>query len=359
MADRIFPNRIQDEALDSDLVFQGIDWDTFNQRLADAQSGEKKRVPTELLNALNKAHPEAFREVADVESGSMYAEKGMDDDMSDDEAMMVDSYKTAKKKKGLDPTKGLGKYLADKEENEQGESEDHDKDHDDKDHDKDHDKHDDEDDDEKDGKGPMKRKGPKSKDEKKKSYAFNHPSQISAEAIETALANGDQELANVILAVRHERRVRLAEKIERQIVAQNTQNVKLAQRKAYRQNIVDSLPVGTSKKEVVNSDEFVKVSSMNNSARKAFAAKAIQNGFPAEYVQAMLGETVKVDNLSDIKKVMASELEPNVKVAAIKSMTKVATLTNDDYKRLKDYWKNELGYAEAWVDELFTQEYDK
>jgi hypothetical protein len=151
----------------------------------------------------------------------------------------------------------------------------------------------------------------------------------------------------------------LAEKIERQIVAQNTQNVKLAQRKAYRQNIVNSLPVETSKKEVVNSDEFVKVSSMNNSARKAFAAKAIENGFPAEYVQAMLGEKVKVDKLSDIKKVMASELEPNVKVAAIKSMTKVATLTNDDYKRLKDYWKNELGYAEAWVDELFTQEYDK
>jgi hypothetical protein len=220
------------------------------------------------------------------------------------------------------------------------------------------DNEDDEDDDKDDAKGPMKRKGPKSKEDKK-SYAFNHPSQISAEAIETALANGDQELANVILAVRHERRVRLAEKIERHIVAQNTQNVKLAQRKAYRQNIVNSLPVETSKKEVVNSDEFVKVSSMNNSARKAFAAKAIENGFPAEYVQAMLGETVKVDKLSDIKKVMASELEPNVKVAAIKSMTKVATLTNDDYKRLKDYWKNELGYAEAWVDELFTQEYDK
>ena len=38
MADRIFPNRIQDEALDSDLVFQGIDWDNFNERLAKAKS---------------------------------------------------------------------------------------------------------------------------------------------------------------------------------------------------------------------------------------------------------------------------------------------------------------------------------
>ena len=321
MADRIFPNRIQEEALDSDLVFQGIDWDNFNERLAKAKEPKKMDDETK----------EMLKGLSDKKKPSEEDRKKLDDVPP----QFLDNVKKNKK-------------MHEDDETEEEESDEHD-----------HEDNEDDEDDEKDGKGPMKRKGPKSKDEKKKSYAFNHPSQISAEAIETALANGDQELANVILAVRHERRVRLAEKIERQIVAQNTQNVKLAQRKAYRQNIVNSLPVGTSKKEVANSDEFVKVSSMNNSARKAFAAKAIENGFPAEYVQAMLGETVKGDKLSDIKKVMASELEPNVKVAAIKSMTKVATLTNDDYKRLKDYWKNELGYAEAWVDELFTQEYDK
>jgi len=321
MADRIFPNRIQEEALDSDLVFQGIDWDNFNERLAKAKEPKKMDDETK----------EMLKGLSDKKKPSEEDRKKLDDVPP----QFLDNVKKKKK-------------MHEDDETEEEESDEHD-----------HEDNEDDEDDEKDGKGPMKRKGPKSKDEKKKSYAFNHPSQISAEAIEVALANGDQELANVILAVRHERRVRLAEKIERQIVAQNTQNVKLAQRKAYRQNIVNSLPVETSKKEVVNSDEFVKVSSMNNSARKAFAAKAIENGFPAEYVQAMLGETVKVDKLSDIKKVMASELEPNVKVAAIKSMTKVATLTNDDYKRLKDYWKNELGYAEAWVDELFTQEYDK
>jgi hypothetical protein len=221
-----------------------------------------------------------------------------------------------------------------------------------------HDHEDDEDDDKDDAKGPMKRKGPKSKEDKK-SYAFNHPSQISAEAIETALANGDQELANVILAVRHERRVRLAEKIERQVQAQSEKNIKLAQRKAYRQNIIDNLPVAEPKTEAKQSDEFVKVSSMNNSAKKAFAAKAIENGFPVEYIEAMLGLSAKVDNLADIKKVMASSLDNNVKIAAVSSMTKLATLSSDDYKRLKDYWKNDLGYAEDWVDELFTQEYDK
>jgi hypothetical protein len=318
MADRIFPNRIQDEALDSDLVFQGIDWDNFNERLAKAKEPKKMDDETK----------EMLKGLSDKKKPS----KDDTDDLSDVPPQFLDNVKKKKKKHEDDET----------EEEESDE----------------HDHEDDEDDDKDDAKGPMKRKGPKSKEDKK-SYAFNHPSQISAEAIETALANGDQELANVILAVRHERRVRLAEKIERQVQAQSEKNIKLAQRKAYRQNIIDNLPVAEPKIEAKQSDEFVKVSSMNNSAKKAFAAKAIENGFPVEYIEAMLGLSAKVDNLADIKKVMASSLDNNVKIAAVSSMTKLATLSSDDYKRLKDYWKNDLGYAEDWVDELFTQEYDK
>jgi hypothetical protein len=318
MADRIFPNRIQDEALDSDLVFQGIDWDNFNERLAKAKEPKKMDDETkEMLKGLSDKKKPSEEDT---------------DDLSDVPPQFLDNVKKKKKKHEDDET----------EEEESDE----------------HDHEDDEDDDKDDAKGPMKRKGPKSKEDKK-SYAFNHPSQISAEAIETALANGDQELANVILAVRHERRVRLAEKIERQVQAQSEKNIKLAQRKAYRQNIIDNLPVAEPKTEAKQSDEFVKVSSMNNSAKKAFAAKAIENGFPVEYIEAMLGLSAKVDNLADIKKVMASSLDNNVKIAAVSSMTKLATLSSDDYKRLKDYWKNDLGYAEDWVDELFTQEYDK
>jgi hypothetical protein len=318
MADRIFPNRIQDEALDSDLVFQGIDWDNFNERLAKAKEPKKMDDETK----------EMLKGLSDKKKPS----KDDTDDLSDVPPQFLDNVKKKKKK--------------------------HEDDEDDDEESDEHDHEDDEDDDKDDAKGPMKRKGPKSKEDKK-SYAFNHPSQISAEAIETALANGDQELANVILAVRHERRVRLAEKIERQVQAQSEKNIKLAQRKAYRQNIIDNLPVAEPKTEAKQSDEFVKVSSMNNSAKKAFAAKAIENGFPVEYIEAMLGLSAKVDNLADIKKVMASSLDNNVKIAAVSSMTKLATLSSDDYKRLKDYWKNDLGYAEDWVDELFTQEYDK
>ena len=322
MADRIFPNRIQDEALDSDLVFQGIDWDNFNERLAKAKEPKKMDDETK----------EMLKGLSDKKKPS----KDDTDDLSDVPPQFLDNVKKKKK-------------MHEDDETEEEESDEHD--HED-------DEDDDKDDDKDDAKGPMKRKGPKSKEDKK-SYAFNHPSQISAEAIETALANGDQELANVILAVRHERRVRLAEKIERQVQAQSEKNIKLAQRKAYRQNIIDNLPVAEPKTEAKQSDEFVKVSSMNNSAKKAFAAKAIENGFPVEYIEAMLGLSAKVDNLADIKKVMASSLDNNVKIAAVSSMTKLATLSSDDYKRLKDYWKNDLGYAEDWVDELFTQEYDK
>jgi hypothetical protein len=324
MADRIFPNRIQDEALDSDLVFQGIDWDNFNERLAKAKEPKKMDDETK----------EMLKGLSDKKKPS----KDDTGDLSDVPPQFLDNVKKNKKKHEDD--------------------EDDDEESDEHDHEDNEDNEDDEDDDKDDAKGPMKRKGPKSKEDKK-SYAFNHPSQISAEAIETALANGDQELANVILAVRHERRVRLAEKIERQVQAQSEKNIKLAQRKAYRQNIIDNLPVAEPKIEAKQSDEFVKVSSMNNSAKKAFAAKAIENGFPVEYIEAMLGLSAKVDNLADIKKVMASSLDNNVKIAAVSSMTKLATLSSDDYKRLKDYWKNDLGYAEDWVDELFTQEYDK
>jgi hypothetical protein len=318
MADRIFPNRYQEDPLDSDLVFQGIDWDNFNERLAKAKEPKKMDDETK----------EMLKGLSDKKKPSEEDRKKL----NDVPPQFLENVKKRKK-------------MHEDDETEEEESDEHDHE-------------DDEDDDKDDAKGPMKRKGPKSKEDKK-SYAFNHPSQISAEAIETALANGDQELANVILAVRHERRVRLAEKIERQVQAQSEKNIKLAQRKAYRQNIIDNLPVAEPKTEAKQSDEFVKVSSMNNSAKKAFAAKAIENGFPVEYIEAMLGLSAKVDNLADIKKVMASSLDNNVKIAAVSSMTKLATLSSDDYKRLKDYWKNDLGYAEDWVDELFTQEYDK
>jgi hypothetical protein len=281
----------------------------------------------------------------------MYAEEDTDDDMSEDEAMMVDSYKTAKKKKGLDPTKGLGKWLADKKKKEQGESEDHD----DEEHEEDHD--------EVDSKEDMKRKGPKKNDKVKKAYVFNHPSQLSAEAVEAAEAAGDEHLKSAILAARHDRRVRLASQIETRIASEKDKSIKLAQRKAYREALVQSVEEQVAEPIAQRTASRTKTNNgWTPSMKSAFAQKALAEGFPVEYINARLGETSApaVDKLSNIKNVLASGLEANVKVAAASSMIKTATLSDADYSRLVDYWKNELGYGDQdWIDALFTKKYDK
>lgn len=354
MADRIFPNRFQEDPLDSDLVFQGIDWDTFNQRLAAAESGEGKRVPEELLKALNSAHPEAFDEVAksnDRESGSMYAEKDEDvESMSDDEDTAMYHNSTKMAKKGLPP--GLAKWM---EENGKGKkkSEDHDK----EDHEDEKEDHED------DAKGPMKTKPPKKDEKFKKAYVFNHPSQLSAEAVEAAEAAGDEHLKSAILAARHDRRIRLASQIETRIASEKDKSVRLAQRRAYREALVQSVeeqsvqpqPVKTASRKTQNSG-------MTPAMKTAFAQKALAEGFPVEYIQARIGEvaTQKADNTAEIRSVLASKLDHNTKIAAASSMIKTATLSDADYSRLIDYWKNDLGYGDQdWIDALFTKKYDK
>jgi hypothetical protein len=214
----------------------------------------------------------------------------------------------------------------------------------------------------------MKRKGPKGKSEKK-AYHFNHASQLSAEAVEAAVAAGDEDLKDAILAARHDRRVRLAGKIERQVQANKETNVKLAQRRAYREALVQKVAANMEvekeaamEKECGAKSDMKEAKAFSSAARKAFAAKALAEGFPIEYVNARLGETSApaVDKLSNIKDVLASGLETNVKVAAASSMIKVATLSDADYSRIVDYWKNELGYGDQeWIDALFTKKYDK
>ncbi len=349
MADRIFPNRFQEDPLDSDLVFQGIDWDNFNQRLAESKEPKDDKGLKALLDAIGDEKVDALQ----AEAGTMYAEDDEDvESMSDEddaEAMYHNSTKMAKK--GLPP--GLAKWM---EENGKGKkkSEDHD--------DEDHDKEDHDEEDKDDAKGPMKRKGPKKDEKVKKAFVFNHPSQLSAEAVEAAEAAGDEHLKNAILAARHDRRVRLASQIETRIAAEKEKSVRLAQRKAYREAIVQSVEESEVATPVKTASRKTQPSGMTQAMKTAFAQKALAEGFPVEYIQARLGEmpvSVK-DNTSEIKSVLASDLEINTKIAAASSMIKTATLSDADYSRLVDYWKNELGYGDQdWIDALFTKKYDK
>ena len=345
MADRIFPNTFQEEPLDSDLVFKGIDWDNFNTKLAEVQNGlHTAELPAEFREVLAEKMSDEVKKKLNKNKPS----KEETDDLSNVPPQFL---KNVKKKK---------KMYEDDEDDEE-ESEEHDGDHDDDDdEDEDHEDKDHED------KKPKKKKpaGYSSKMKTASTIVFTHPSQLSAEAVEAAIASGDQKLANTILAARHERRVKLASQIETRIAEETDKNQRLAQRKQYRENLVAK--VASQERTVKtastrkSSDEFVKVSNLNSSAKRSFASKAIAEGFPKEYVDAILGNNIVVaDNTVEIRKVMASTLAPSIKKSAVSSMVKTATLTNADYSRLIKYWKEELGYGDQeWIDALFTKKYD-
>ena len=307
MADRIFPNKYQESGLDSELVFTGINWDTFGQRLAAMEEGEDKKndVPVELLKAIDDKYKQVDVDIEANDDGHYAKWASVDED----------------------------------EESEEDESEE------DEDSDVDTDE-----DDEMTEESEMKKKASK--------IVFTNPAQLSAEAVEAALASGNTKLANTILTARHERRVRLANKIEDNIKTAQAHNLKLAQRRAYRENLVKTASNNAKKantRTAKNTSEFVKAQDLNNSAKNAFAAKAIASGFPAEYVEAMLNTPVaEAPAVAEIKQVMASNLKPSVKRTVVASMIKESELDSANINRCKDYWKNELGYGDPeWVDELF------
>jgi hypothetical protein len=302
MADRIFPNRVQEGELDSELVYQGINWEGLN--IVEAKKKSPK-MSKELVEHF-KNHVSAENEDDAVIAALKALAEDSEDDEDDDDGAVVE------------------------EEVEETEDEDDDVEEDDDDgeeeamNETDHEK-------------VVRGKDVKAN----RQIHFNHPSQLSAEAVEAAIASGDKPLVNAILAARHERRVRLANKIEKIVEAQNAtkKNVKVASQET----------------------NFVKVSEANSAAKNAFIKKAQSAGFPQEYIDAMLGTSAHTENndVVEIKNVMASELTNNIKKSAVTGLVKVATLTNADYDRLKRYWKEELGYGDQeWIDELFTKKYD-
>jgi hypothetical protein len=346
MADRIFPSNYSEDALDSELVFKGIDWDNFNTKLAEVQSTmQTTELPEEFKEVLAGKSEGIPQEVLDKWNAKKPKSKGNIEKLPGDENSGLEGYVRKHKKSDDDSDK------EDKEDNEDKKVE------------------------SKDctcGKKPCActsemKKEVKSKDsidkknemKKQASFHFSHPSQIDASAVETAISEGDDLLVKAILAARQERRMRLANKIERTIIAQDMEkNLKLANEKV--QTSRTAIVKKTSKvSNTETGDSFVKVSNMSPNYKKAFAAKAIAHGFPQEYIDAMLGESeTKADSTVEIREVMSSKLNSNVKKAAVTSMVKEANLTNEDYSRLLDYWINELGYEKEWAEALFTKKYD-
>lgn len=314
MADRIFPTHVNEDPLDSEMVFQGINWDNFNNKLAEVKeagktSGKLNPGLKKYLDEKNASEKCAKCDCQpcecenddkkDVKDGKKDGKDGKDASVQD----IIDALPEAEKKKLTLSS----------------------------------------------------------------SIVFNHPSQLSADAVEAAIAAGDEDLKNAILAARHERRVRLASKVETIVKAEAEKNQKLAQRKAYRESLVTKVAndeKAAQKVKTANTKTesgFRPITNLPVNSKKAFASKALAQGFPQEYVDAMLGNNAPVaDNTVDIKNVMASNLATSVKKTAVASMVKEATLSDADYSRLIDYWKNDLGYGDQdWIEALFTKKYDK
>lgn len=211
---------------------------------------------------------------------------------------------------------------------------------------------------------------------KMRKIAFTNPSQISAEAIELAMANGDAKLVNTILAARKENRNRIASAIK--------EKSELEIRKAQRASIVKKAQEDSSEDEMtceecgekfekgtgVEGDKyccqecadkdttaaFVSPAKFTQAQRESFKRIAIASGMPKEYVDAMCGTvpvSSKVETLNQsINEVYASNLSESVKTATIKTLIKEAKLSADSKSEFINYWNNVLGYQDKsfWPD---------
>jgi hypothetical protein len=211
---------------------------------------------------------------------------------------------------------------------------------------------------------------------KMRKIAFTDPSQISAEAIELAMANGDERLMNTILAARKENRNRIAsaikEKSELEIrKAQRAAIVKKAQEDSSEDEMTckecdEKFEEGTGVQgdkyccqECADKDTttaFVSPAKFTQAQRESFKKIALASGMPKEYVEAMCGHTpvsTKVETLNrSINEVYASSLSDSVKTATIKTLIKEAKLSADSKSEFINYWNNVLGYQDKsfWPD---------
>lgn len=217
---------------------------------------------------------------------------------------------------------------------------------------------------------------------KMRKIAFTDPGQISAEAIELAIANGDERLVNTILAARKENRNRIAsaiqEKTELEIrKAQRASIVKKAQEDSIEDEVTceecnEKFEEGTGvegdkyccqecadKVEEAGKDAtaaFVSPAKFTQAQRESFKRIAIAAGMPKEYVDAMCGTvpvSSKVETLNQsINEVYASNLSESVKTATIKTLIKEAKLSADSKSEFINYWNNVLGYQDKsfWPD---------
>ena len=187
-----------------------------------------------------------------------------------------------------------------------------------------------------------------SQSKKMTKIAFTSSDQISAEAIEAAIAKGDQKLVNTILAARKENRMRIAKAIENKMKKEASNS---------------KTQVKTSNKETKvskTSDEgFVSPSEFTKAQRLAFNQAARTAGFPEEYINSMIPQDPAVTNLNNkLKEVFSSTMSSDIKTTVVKTLIKEAKLSPDSKSEFIDYWNNVLGYQDKDFWPAVAADYD-
>jgi hypothetical protein len=389
MADRIFPSAEQD-SLGSTKQINTIDWEKFaasiNKRVAATKPSVEeiqKHIGDESDNqkVADKINEELKLEgddkvsAADVEGARPEETEETEEKEEPTEGMRTSAWKDLKK--WLDKNKKKGPKSKDDEEDED-EEEDHDEDEEDHDHEEDEKK----DKKKKSDDGMMKRKGlEKSCSKCGGKYAgekcscssktaskivFTHPDQISAEALMQAKTAGNENLVRAILAAREDRNRVIESRLERLAQEESDKNQRLAQRREQRAAIVaqaedNAKRLASADASVAkNVEGFKTVAALKNNEKEVIAQRLLENGFPAEYVEATLGlyqqDAPMSSEENQIREVMSSSLNESTKRTAVASLVKVAELSQEQLDRCIRFWVDELGYGdEQWVRDLFAK----
>lgn len=399
MADRIFPSAEQD-SLGSTKQINTIDWEKFaaslNKRVA-AEDDEKK------FKNLGADHQELAAALGCEKDCSMedFVKKCQNHvDKNEDGTLRTECLEVpgveAKSSEEGEPTEGmrtsawkdLKKWL-DKNKKKKGPKSDEDEEDEDEDKDVEDEDDKDEDKEEKEDKpkkkksedGPMKRKGLDKEcsscgkmaekcacasTKKASKVVFTHPDQISAEALMQAKTAGNENLVRAILAAREDRNRVIESRLERLAQEESDKNQRLAQRREQRAAIVaqaedNAKRLASADASVTkNVEGFKTVSALKNNEKEVIAQRLLDNGFPAEYVEATLGLYEEVAPISSeenqIREVMSSSLNDTTKRTAVASLVKVAELSQEQLDRCIRFWVDELGYGdEQWVRDLFAK----
>ena len=368
MADRIFPSAEKD-SLGSAKQINTIDWDAFAKSFRTAEEVEEEESEPEVEE--EESEPEVEPEVEEEESEPEVDEEEDEEEVDEEEdeenkpkeGKMKDLTDHFKKNPGnLDKLKGgLKDYMKKKLHHDGDKAE----------------KKDDKVVRAKDvmcekcaGKGCKACMANKMASSEGRVIVFNHPNEISAEALMSAKTAGDDVKVRAILAAREQRNRVIEAKLEALAQDEVAKSDKLAARRNYRANIiaeaekaatriasVDAVVTKKSEKE-----GFKSVTAMKNDEKIIVAQRLLDNGFPKEYVEATLGlnmtKTTITAEEEQIREVMSSSLNDTTKRTAVAGLVKVAKLSDEQLERCVRFWVDELGYGdEQWVRDLFTNKY--